>query len=131
MSRDLTPRECFYMNKQFPGLFFQNIEYHLNDGTVFNIYTEEELADRRAHEYINVLAVDIYGKLKKILDKDKFEKLNDLFKELTEADLKGSDMSVFPKEITDWYFNKPREHYREPLDEMFLEYIEKEWRQQL
>ena len=124
MGRDLTPRECWFINKQSGcDAFLQNITYSYADKT-WDLYTEEELADRRAHKALAVLGTDIYKRIKEMLSSEQFEALNRTLTKLVEADENNKSLSDIPKEIINWYFNKGNHHYHEPNDDEFLEYLE-------
>ena len=129
MSRDFSPRECFIAN-ELSGcdLYLQNITYSYG-GKTWDIYTEDELADRRAHRYIAICGCDIYGKLKEMLSEDDFEALNRCLKELTEADKERKNLRKFPDRLKDWFYNRSGHHYHEPGDEEFLDFLseDKTW----
>ena len=89
------------------------------------MYTEEELSDRIAHKYLAVMGADIYKQVRKMLSEEKFERLNNLLGQLIEADFGNKGTSDFPKEITDWYYNRNGHYYHEPNDEELIEYLKK------
>ncbi|MBP3783859.1 MAG: hypothetical protein J6I68_11490 [Butyrivibrio sp.] len=130
MSRDLSPRECWFVNKQSGcDAFLQNITYHYGDKT-WDLYTEEELAGRRTHKALAVLGTDIYKRIKEMLSSEQFEALNETLTKLVEADESNKSFSDIPKEIINWYFNHGNHHYHEPNDDEFLEYLEKEYKEE-
>ena len=126
MSRDFSPQQCWYVNKQFPGLYLSNIRISLG-GKEEWMFTETEMEDRKAHPYIAVLGCDIYRDLRNRLTKESFETLNKLLGKLVKADETDSDLSGFPEEVKSWYFNSNNHYYREPNDEAFLEYALKKY----
>ncbi len=123
MSKDFSPQMHWFAYLRFPEIYSSNITWTVGSES-FPIYTEEELADRKTHIAVHVLGADIYKKIRKILSDEKFESLNGTLQKLAETDVSGGDMSVFPKEMTDWYFNRHDHYYREPNDEEFLNYLE-------
>jgi hypothetical protein len=130
MSRDLSPRECWYVNKQSGcDAFLQNITYHYGDKT-WDLYTEEELADRRAHRTLAILGADIYKKIKEMLSSEQFEALNETLAKLVEADENNKIIPETPAEFINWYFNKGNHYYHEPNDEEFLEYLEDAYKEE-
>lgn len=126
MSRDFSPRDCWIANKQCNDLYLQNIRL-IRDGTEKMMYTEEELEDRRRFKHIAVLGCDIYNEIKKMLNIEQMRQLDALLKKLIETDLNGQDLSEFPKEIIDWYYNRHNHYYHEPNDEEFLNYLKNVW----
>ena len=70
-----------------------------------------------------MLATNIYADIKRMLSPEAFDALNEYLGRLVEADFSKNSTAEFPKEVTDWYFNKHNHHYREPNDESFMEYI--------
>lgn len=132
MSRDFSPRECWYKNKEtisdtIPhGIYLQNYSWVI-DGKEHPAFTDAELQDRRVHPYLAVTGGDIYKTVREILPEEKFEKLNRLIGELIDADFGGKSTDGFPKEVTDWYFNRHNHHYHEPNDATFLEYLRRKW----
>ena len=127
MSRDFSPRMHWYAHTQFPDLHLSNIEYVV-DGKSSMVYTEEELADRRKHVGVQVLASDLYGEIRKLLTDREFKEFDKTLLELANADMEGKDTSKFPKEMTDWYFNRHDHYYHEPNDREFMEYVRRTYR---
>lgn len=128
MSRDFSPQQCWIVNniEHSKDLYLSNLRFFSN-GEWHDMYTEEELADRKAHKYIAVLACDLYNKFKKVLSAEQFERLNNDLKELTDADTAGESTARFPKEMTDWYYNRNDHYYHEPNDEEFMEFVLKNY----
>ena len=128
MSRDFSPRECWYANKMSGcDAWLQNITYTYG-GKTWDMYTEEELADRRLHKALAVLGADIYKAVKEMLNKKQFESFNKTLERLIEADESKGSLSGFPKEVTDWYFNRNGHYYREPNDEEMLEFLQRTYK---
>lgn len=132
MSRDFSPKQCWLANKESSqeipfGIYLQNFRWIIN-GEDHWAYTDEELQDRRNHKYLAVTGADIYKDVRNFLTNENFEKLNTLIGEMIEADDDGKCTSSFPKEMTDWYFNRNNHYYHEPNDEEFLDYIRREWK---
>ena len=122
MSKDFSPQMHWFSYLRFPDMYTSNITWTIN-GKSFPMYSDEELADRKNHIAVQVLAADIYKKIRDILSNEKFETLNETLQKLAETDAAGSDTSAFPKEMTDWYFNRHDHYCREPNDEGFLSYL--------
>ncbi|SFU86453.1 hypothetical protein [Butyrivibrio sp. M55] len=128
MSRDFSPRECWFVNKQSGcDAFLQNITYSYA-GKKWDMYTEEELADRKAHRTLAILGADIYIKIKEKLSTEQFEALNMTLTTLVEADENNKSIPEIPEEIINWYFNKNDHYYHEPNDYEFLDYLEKSYK---
>lgn len=128
MSRDFSPRECWFANKQSGcDAFLQNITYSYG-GKTWDLYTEEELADRRAHKTLAVLGPDIYKKVKDMLSSEQFEALNKTLTEIVEADENNKKLPEVSEEIINWYLNSDNHYYHEPNDEQFLEFLKGEYK---
>ena len=128
MSRDFAPFHHWASYKNHPEIYTNNIKWTIGDKVSYQ-YTDEELDDRKSHIYMHVLGADIYKDVRKVLTDEKFEELNSLLGRLVDAAFKMEDLSQFPKEIVDWFFNANEHYYHEPNDEEFMEYLKKEWRQ--
>ena len=125
MSRDFSPRECWYANKMSKcDAWLQNITYSYG-GKSWDMYTEDELTDRRSHKALAVLGADIYKTVKEMLNEKQFESFNVTLEKLIAQDESNGCTSGFPKEITDWYFNRHNHYYHEPNDQELLEFLEK------
>ena len=122
MSKDFSPQVHWMVHRRYPEIHLSNGEFHLKDG-VKMLYTDEELADRRTHEYLQVMASDIYNDIKKLLSPAQFEKLNTLLKDLVEADMQNKSTSHFPEAVTTWYYNRHDHYYHEPNDNEFMEFL--------
>ncbi len=123
MSKDFSPQMHWFSYLRFPDMYTSNVTWTVG-GESFPMYTEDDLADRKKHIAVHVLGTDIYKKIREVLSNDKFEALNETLRKLAETDVAGGDTSAFPKEMTDWYFNRHDHYYREPNDEEFLSYLE-------
>lgn len=129
MSREFSPRDCFIANeitknKKNPyGIWLRNLKI-VEDNKEWMYFSNEELEDRRNHPFIAILASDVYNTIRKMLNNEDFEALNNVLKELVEADSNNKDLSSFPEKIRGWYFNKGNYRYREEYDGDFLEYVE-------
>ena len=126
MSRDFSPRMHWAVNMQYKDLYFSNIKYTYKDKTEW-MYTGAELLDRKMHPYMHVLGADIYREIRDILSENDFDALDKELGKLVEADFSGKSTDGFPKEMTDWYYNKHNHYYHEPNDEEFMEYIKKRY----
>ncbi len=124
MSKDFSPQMHWISYLRCPDIYLSNIMWTI-DGKSFPMFTEDELADRRNHVAMQVLASDIYGKIRSLLSDEDFESLNGTLQKLVDADVCGGDMSAFPNEMLDWYFNRHDHYYHEPNDEEFLGFLEK------
>ena len=124
MSRDFSPQIHWFAHKQYPDIHMSNIEFEVN-GKKWMRFSDEELADRRKHEYVQVLASDIYSEIRSMMSDKDFENFNIMLKNLVTADEEKKDLSSFPKEVVTWYRNDNNHYYHEPNDEEFLEYLQK------
>ena len=121
MSRDFSPRMHWAVFREYPEIYFSNYTFvNTKTGTSVPMFTEEELADRKKHPVVHILASGIYGILRKTLTEDGFDDLNCEMQRLVEADMDGESTDGFPKELTDFYYNRHNHYYHEPNDEEFL-----------
>lgn len=124
MSRDFSPQMHWFAHKQFPDIHMSNIEMNFN-GKKQMMYTDEDMEDRRKHEYVQVLASNIYSNIRNLMSDKEFESFNDTLKDLVTADMENKDLSKFPKEMVTWYRNDNNHYYCEPNDEEFMNYLTK------
>ncbi len=124
MSRDFNPKVWWLINNsdQSRDCCLENIRYTVGDKS-WNMYTEEELEDRRKHRYLVVTGPDVYKVLRKKLTDEAFEEFHKLLGEMIEDDDKGNDTSIYPKEMMDWYHNRHDHYYHEPNDEELMDYV--------
>lgn len=127
MSKDFSPQIHWYIHLQYKDLHFNNVKITF-DGKSRMVYTEEELADRKRHPALQVMASDIYNDIRKLLSNDQFEKLNNTLQALADADTSNKNTAEFPTEITDWYYNRHDHYYHEPNDAEFMEYIKNKFK---
>ena len=129
MSREFSPQIHWFAHLEFPDIHLNNIEFNFNGKTSL-LYSEEELADRRKHEYVQVLASDIYKDIRSLMTDKEFEDFNGMLKDLVTADMEKKSLSSFPKEVVTWYRNDNNHYYHEPNDEEFIEYLERTYKKQ-
>lgn len=123
MSRDFTPRECWYANKMSGcDAWLQNITYSY-DGKTWDLYSEEELTDRKVYKALAVLGADIYKTVKELLNEKQFENFNITLERLIAQDEVGESTDSFPKQLTDWFYNRYGHYYREPNDAELIEFL--------
>ena len=122
MSRDFSPQMHWAAYTRFPEIYSSNVRMDFS-GKSWNLYSDEEFADRMAHMVLHVLAADIYGEIRTLLAPSDFEALTAMLQNLVDADLRGDDLSSFPVEIVDWYTNSRNHYYHEPNDAEFLAYL--------
>ncbi len=125
MSRDYTPKEWWAINNMdsTKDICLQNIRYE-KDGETHWLYTEEELADRKAHRCFAVTGCNIYDVVRKRLTDEGFEDLVTTLERLIKTDDAGDDISEFPKQMVNWYFNRNGCYYQKTNDLEFLEFVE-------
>lgn len=128
MSRDFTPRECWYANKMSGcDAWLQNITYSYG-GKSWDMYTEDELTDRRSHKALAVLGADIYKTVKELLSEKQFESFNITLEKLIAQDEANESTSDFPKQLTDWFYNRHGHYYHEPNDIELIEFLKVTYR---
>ena len=124
MSQDFSPQMHWHSYLRYPEIYTSNIEIFVNNKSVGFRFTDKEIADHKKHIALYVTASNIYHNLRELLSQTQFEKLSRMITLLTEADTKGQNLSLFPKEVVSWYCNEHNYYYSEPNDEKFLSWVQ-------
>ena len=122
MSKDFTPQMHYLVGKQHPEIYLNNITIKVKGVPDKKMFTDEQMALKEKYKTFYICAADIFFKLYKKYDIEKFEKINSLIEEL----VKASDTSTFPKPLVDWFYGRLDEafYYHKRNDEMFCEWLE-------
>ena len=129
MGMDFTPHQIHLVSLEHPDLYLSNIEWHMPDGSVHNMYTSEEQELRYRYQIFATLFTDLFLKFSSDLEEDERDKIlsmiNKTMEEFVKDDDENNDLSKYPEELKLWYYGKldPSFYYHETNDRLFYEWL--------
>ena len=134
MSKDWTPREAYFFDKQHYeqcGTHFHQMTWYVEtDGKRVKEHPSKKMKQFASkYPYLTITAVSIVDELARIADKKLLSEMESYTKKLCESDdfKKKTHTGNLPnKVLNDWYNGKLDSwfYYREQNDQMLLDYLE-------